>query len=230
MSEDRPVIIALASPKGGAGKTMATILLACEAAQNGSRVLAIDADPQGSASQWWKNSRRAGFQLERIACEAITDRPELVRRLKQVRDVDLVLVDIQGTAEAAQSGALIYADLVVIPTRAHASDCRQAIAMGRYVASLGGHDRTIAHRILLNAVDIIESRSAASKVARGMLEAAEAPVLATELTNRVSFKNVATSGSLFEQAVETQAIKNAQQNVRDLMNELAEIVNGETLA
>ncbi len=228
MSEDRPVIVALASPKGGAGKTMAAILLACEAAQNGSRVLMIDADPQGSASQWWKSSRRGGFKLEHIDCEAITDRPGLVRRLKEVRSADLLLVDIQGTAEAAQSGALVYADLVVIPTRAHASDCRQAIAMAQYVASLGGHDRTIAHRILLNAVDVIEARSTAAKVARGMLEAAKVPVLATELYNRISFKNVATAGSLFEQLNETQAVKTAQQNVRDLMNELVEIVNGKT--
>ena len=206
---------------------MATILLACEAAWNGSRVLLIDADPQGSASQWWKNSRRGGFKLERIDCEAITDRPELVAKLRQVRDADLVLIDIQGTAEAAQSGALIYADLVVIPTRAHASDCRQAIAMARYVESLGGHGRNVANRILLNAVDVIEARSTAAKVARGMLEAAKVPVLATELYNRISFKNVATSGSLFEQPVATQAMKTAQQNVRDLMNELVGIVNGE---
>ena len=226
MPEERPVIVALASPKGGAGKTMAAILLACEAAWNGSEVLLVDADPQGSAAHWWRNSRRAGFKLERVACEAITDRPELVARLRSVRDVDLVLVDIQGTAEAAQSGALVYADLVVIPTRAHASDCRQAIAMARYVESLGGHDRTIAHRILFNAVDVIEARSNAAKVSRGMLEAAKVPVLATELYNRISFKNVATSGSLFELPVATQAVKTAQQNVRDLMNELVEIVNG----
>ena len=209
---------------------MATILLACEAAWNGSRVLLIDADPQGSASQWWKNSRRGGSKLERVDCEAITDRPELVAKLRQVRDADLVLIDIQGTAEAAQSGALNYADLVVIPTRAHASDCRQAIAMARYVESLRGHGRRIAHRILLNAVDVIEARSTAAKVARGMLEAAKVPVLTTELYNRISFKNVATSGSLFEQPVATQSVKTAQQNVRDLMNELVAIVNGEPVA
>ncbi len=230
MSEDRPVIVALASPKGGAGKTMTAILLACEAAWNGSRVLLIDADPQGSAAQWWKSSRRGGFKLERVECEAITDRPELVAKLRRVRDADLVLIDIQGTAEAAQSGALVYADLVVIPTRAHASDCRQAIAMARYVESLGGHDRTIAHRILLNAVDVIEARSTAAKVARSMLVAAKVPVLATELYNRISFKNVATSGSLFEQPAATPAVKTAQQNVRDLMNELVGIVNKELAA
>ena len=230
MSEDRPVIIAMASPKGGAGKTMATILLACEAAWNGSRVLLIDADPQGSASQWWKNSRRGGAKLERVECEAIIDRPELIAKLRHIRDADLVLIDIQGTADAAQSGALVYADLVVIPTRAHASDCRQAISMARYVESLGGHGRSIAHRILLNAVDVIEARSTAAKVAREMLAAARVPVLATELYNRISFKNVATSGSLFEQPVATQAVKTAQQNVRDVMNELVAIVNEEPVS
>ncbi len=225
MDNDRPVVIALASPKGGAGKTMAAILLACEAANSGSRVLIIDADPQGSSKRWFENSRRGGFELARINCLAIVERPQLIKTLRETQDVDLVLIDIQGTAEAAQSGALVYADLVLIPTRAHVADCRQAIAMAQYVEGLGGRDRAILYRILFNAVDVIEAKSSASKIARGILETAKTPVMATELYNRISFKNVATEGSLYEQTAITQAIRTAQQNVRDLMNELVEIVN-----
>ena len=225
MDNDRPVVIALASPKGGAGKTMAAILLACEAANSGSRVLIIDADPQGSSKRWFENSKRGGFKLEGIECAALVERPPLIKALRETRDADVVLIDIQGTAEAAQSGALVYADLVLIPTRAHAADCRQAIAMAQYVEGLGGRDRTIPHRILLNAVDVIEAKSSASKIARGMLESAKTPVLATELYNRTTFKNVATEGSLYEQAGATQAVRTAQQNVRDLMNEIVAFLN-----
>ena len=82
MEETRPVVIAVATPKGGAGKTMTVILLACESARNGHRVLIVDADPQASASNWWAKSRRDGAKLTGIECEKITDRVALVARLK----------------------------------------------------------------------------------------------------------------------------------------------------
>ena len=49
MRDDYPRLIALASPKGGSGKTTATILLAGEFANAGLKTLIIDADPQASA-------------------------------------------------------------------------------------------------------------------------------------------------------------------------------------
>lgn len=226
MSEARPVIIALASPKGGAGKTMAAILLACEAARNANRVLIIDADPQASASKWFEKSKGGGARLENIQCEIITDRIALVARLKTIRSFDVVFIDIQGTAEAAMTGALNFADLVVIPTRAHPADCRQAILMGQYVASMGGHDRSIPYGVLLNAVDVIEANSASARAARNMLRLADMPVFATELYNRVTFKNVAATGSLFEIEAPSTAMKTAQQNVVDLMNEIIGRIEG----
>ncbi|RVC87129.1 ParA family protein, partial [Mesorhizobium sp. M2A.F.Ca.ET.017.03.2.1] len=46
MPEQRAVQITVASPKGGVGKTMTTILLAGEFAAAGHRVTVLDTDPQ----------------------------------------------------------------------------------------------------------------------------------------------------------------------------------------
>ena len=48
----RPVQITIASPKGGVGKTMATILLAGEFAAAGHRVGVLDTGPQLFAVEW----------------------------------------------------------------------------------------------------------------------------------------------------------------------------------
>src|SRR3712207_1736967 len=65
MRDDYPRLIALASPKGGSGKTTAAILLAGEFANAGLKTLIIDADPQASASIWKRNSEAAGRSEER---------------------------------------------------------------------------------------------------------------------------------------------------------------------
>ena len=47
-------VIALASPKGGCGKSTSAILLATELATRGTTVTIIDADPNRPISRWSK--------------------------------------------------------------------------------------------------------------------------------------------------------------------------------
>jgi Mrp family chromosome partitioning ATPase len=50
----RPVTVALASAKGGTGKTTLTIALAVQAVTEEARVALVDWEPQGSLSLWWR--------------------------------------------------------------------------------------------------------------------------------------------------------------------------------
>src|SRR3954463_12892709 len=99
---DRP---RLPEPKGGSGKTTATILLAGEFANAGLKTLIIDADPQASASIWKRNSEAAGYRLDNITVERITDKSDVADRVRHPQDEDIVLVDIQGTANDTLSAA-----------------------------------------------------------------------------------------------------------------------------
>jgi cellulose biosynthesis protein BcsQ len=48
-----PITIAVASTKGGSGKSSITAALAVQAAKEGGRVAMLDWEPQGSLTLWW---------------------------------------------------------------------------------------------------------------------------------------------------------------------------------
>jgi chromosome partitioning protein len=228
-SAPAPRLIATASPKGGAGKTMTTILLACEFAAAGHRVLILDTDIQGSAAGWFNASKAARFPLKNIAVEQITAQDAIMARLqallKNGEGYDVALIDVQGTATAALSTAVVYSDLVLIPTRMHKFDVDQAVALARYVSGLGGRGRATPYRIVVNAVNAIDRNSAAFKLAETMLAQARLDRLSTYLSLRPTFATVASAGSLYEVANPNKAVIDARNMTRDLMNEVACVLN-----
>ncbi|MFD2580822.1 ParA family protein [Novosphingobium colocasiae] len=52
--------ISVANPKGGAGKTTLTFVLACELARSGASVAVIDADPNAIIAGWARKRAEQG--------------------------------------------------------------------------------------------------------------------------------------------------------------------------
>src|ERR687886_1959987 len=92
-----PKIIVVANGKGGVGKTTTTMALAGIFAEQ-YKILAVDADSQGSFS-WWAGRSEKGMGFD-LAQE--TD-PKLLGRLRKIEGYDLVVVD---TPPALRSEAL----------------------------------------------------------------------------------------------------------------------------
>jgi len=57
------MIICLVNQKGGVGKTTAAINLGVSLKRKNNSVVFIDADPQGSASQWHAVENNEAFEL-----------------------------------------------------------------------------------------------------------------------------------------------------------------------
>lgn len=114
-------VIAVASQKGGSGKTTLSghLAVAAEAAGHGPVAL-IDTDPQGSLAAWW-NARSAD-----APAFARTTLAELSGDLEVLREagIGLVVIDTPPAITAAIGEVIRVADFVVIPTRPSPHDLR----------------------------------------------------------------------------------------------------------
>ena len=122
-----PVIV-FASSKGGAGKTTACVVLACELARQGYdkniEVSLIDADPNQHSAAWAKlDGKPSNIRLyENVTEENILD---VIDQAQE--QTPFVLVDLEGVASSAVVGAISRADLVIVPCQASQNDAKEAV-------------------------------------------------------------------------------------------------------
>lgn len=111
--------IVLATQKGGSGKSTLAISLALAAKKAGHNVRLIDADPQGTLSNW----RKRRVDAEPIV-ETIDTVQDIEPRLRALRDsgVTLTIIDAAGGVSSARTAAIRHADLCLIPARPTTAD------------------------------------------------------------------------------------------------------------
>lgn len=241
MSDDTTaIVIAVASPKGGCGKTTLSALLAGEFAALGHKVTIIDADPQDSIVSWAHESRKAGHPLTNItvvnasagASSLLERQSKIVAAIESNDDADIIIVDVQGTAEAVMAAGLGHADLILSPTRAHRMDVNQSKQMASFLKDA---KITAPFRVVLNAVSATGGNSEAAQVALALLNNAGLPVLSTALWDRPTFGTILShKGTLYEQAATgdasraprvSQAVESARNNSRALCAEIISVIN-----
>src|SRR6476620_1982673 len=112
-----PITIAVASTKGGSGKSSITAALAVQAAKEGNRVAMLDWEPQGSLTLWWL--MRGKPDNPRLIREEI-DPPTAVR--KMAGKCDWLLLDTAPALLDQVELAVDAADFTLVPILASAFD------------------------------------------------------------------------------------------------------------
>lgn len=127
-------VVIVASQKGGSGKTTLAGHLAVAAEMAGAGpVVLIDADPQGSLSDWW-NERESD-----TPAFAHTSAANLSRDLEtlQKQGFQYAVIDTPPAIVSAIQAIVMHSDLVVIPTRPSPHDLRAAAATVNIVERCG---------------------------------------------------------------------------------------------
>ncbi len=114
-------VLALASQKGGSGKTTLSGHLAVQAQRAGAGpVVLIDIDPQGSLADWW-NEREDEFPA--FAQTAVARLSQDLVTLRE-QGFKLAVIDTPPAITMAIQSVISVADLVVVPTRPSPHDLR----------------------------------------------------------------------------------------------------------
>ncbi|HEX7873487.1 MAG TPA: ParA family protein [Sphingobium sp.] len=114
-------ILALASQKGGSGKTTLSGHLAVQAQRAGmGPVVLIDIDPQGSLADWWNE------RADEYPAFAHTTVARLAADLETLRlqGFKLAVIDTPPAITMAIQSVISVAELIVVPTRPSPHDLR----------------------------------------------------------------------------------------------------------
>ncbi|HJL14569.1 MAG TPA: ParA family protein [Sandaracinaceae bacterium LLY-WYZ-13_1] len=155
------VVIAIASEKGGVGKSTLAASLAAHWHAVGYRVLAVDLDPQGTLQDW-----AAVAESNEISCPSVVGIADSVRSAVPplAESHDVTLLDCPGRMGRRLAGALMIADFVLTPVPPGAPD---AWALERVLEKIGEAQEL---RPDLRAA-VVVNRAIRTRVARATIEA-----------------------------------------------------------
>lgn len=219
--------IAFASPKEGAGKTTAALVLATEIARKGAAVTIIDADPNKPVTDWAKLPGRPDnlTVISDVTEESIIEEIEAAEQR-----TPFVIIDLEGTASVAVAYAISRADLVIVPTQGSQLDAKQA---GRAIRLIKQQEkafrRKIPHAILFTRTSAA-IRPRTLRHIQEQFEKHEVVVFDTQLIERDAFRALFSFGGTLDSLGrgEVSNLAAAIINARAFAREVVARLRGET--
>lgn len=181
-------IIAFLNPKGGSGKTTATINVSTCLANSGKSVAVVDTDPQMSLTNWNK-AGKATFDVFTAASEK-----DVYQVRKDLSEYDFVIIDGAGSLSVITSAAVMVSDLIIIPVTPSPLDFSAAGSVVT-VLEAQAYNRPVEARFLITRK--IE-QAAMLKVLKDSVAQTDIKLLKTAITQRQSYvRSVLDNESVF---------------------------------
>lgn len=187
--------IAIINEKGGSGKSTVASNLATALHRRGSRVVLIDADPQGTARDW-RAASPEGADLPPVV--AIDRAPNLPGALKAL-GTDYAVIDAPARAAAMAAAIVMAADVALVVMQPSGADVWASAATVRLVRQKLDMGGKIDAAFLVNRA---AGNTRLSKLIRdGEWNDYGIEQMVSTIGNRVSFAQALTEGvSVFDLA------------------------------
>ena len=214
-------VLTFANTKGGAGKTTAVVIVACELARMGFSVAILDADPQLWISKWHERlGERAPPSLSVVPYVTAANLGQHARKLRA--EVDFLLIDLPGARSPLLAQALGYSNYVLIPVQGSAMDAEGAtnvIELLQYLEDRA--DIRIPHSVVLTRVNPMVTTRALQSV-KELLSSRRVHVMSTPIIERAAYREVFGYGQTLY-SIDPETVSNldkAQQNAQTLAQEV----------
>lgn len=205
------MIISLASLKGGSGKTTLSVHLAAAIAAGGRRrVVLIDADPQGSASDW-SAAREDSPPFPVIGMARNT----LHRDLEPIAaDYEHIVIDTPPRVSALARSALLASDLVLVPVQPSSYDVWAAAETVQLISEAQGFKPE------LRGAFIVNRKIPNTVIGRDVVDALadyELPMMPTAVAQRVAYAESSAGYTVLETAPTSAAANEVKQLAKDVL-------------
>jgi chromosome partitioning protein len=144
-------IISVVNQKGGSGKTTLSMQLAGALARRGSKVLVVDADPQGTATRWAASADdEKPFPASVVGLSAASTKVH--REVKKfVGDYQYIIIDCPPAADSpVPQSALLIADLALVPVIPSPLDMWAAVGIREVISNVGDINEDLTPRLVIN--------------------------------------------------------------------------------
>ncbi len=224
-------VIAVSNPKGGAGKSTTTLLLASYLAQKGATVTVLDADPNQPIMDW-KTNGESKTSLKVIGGIRESNLMDTLEVPNMINSFSLIL---RGPQVFLSHDRSRWQDFVIIPVQASAVDVRQA---GKAIRAVRDEEKVAQRsnpkrRIPFRVSHDTYTGSRSSRVggsrdsSEAEIEVAGIPRFSTSLAERMAYKAMFVERTTLAemQHLRVGNLDAAYENVHQLANELLDLLS-----
>jgi chromosome partitioning protein len=197
--------------KGGVGKSTLSQNVADCLSRLGQRVLLIDADKQGTSSDWASLRTESRFSVVSMARENMA-----LDAMKIAADYDFTLIDGPPHADAISRSCIVASDLVIVPIEPGGAS--------RWSSELTVSQLKEAQQFKTTIkCGFVVSRKITGTVlgrdARAMASDVGIPMFETEIEQRIAYAEALTLGkTVFEWGGNTAAVREIQALTHELLD------------